>query len=192
MQPFGSTRRISFKHTHKRKAHMKESNVSRGEFLSQLGMGSKALMAFYCLGAVAACTTDEEPEPMQQNPPVGGNGNPGGGIEGVTGATSGSSVNFTVDLTNQSFSGLKTKGNFAYVDGIIIANANAGLVALSKVCTHTGTTVQYRKDENDIWCPNHGSEFSTSGTVEKGPAGSSLTVYSTTLSMDGNTLTVKI
>lgn len=171
---------------------MKESIVSRGEFLRRLGMGSKALMAFYCLGAVAACTTDEEPEPMQQNPPSsGGNGNQGGGIAGVTGVTSGSNVNFTVDLTNQSFSGLKTQGNFAYVDGIIIANANAGIVALSKECTHAGTTVQYRKDENDIWCSNHGSEFSPSGTVERGPATSGLTSYSVSLSMDGNTLTVK-
>jgi cytochrome b6-f complex iron-sulfur subunit len=170
---------------------MKESNVSRGDFLRQLGLGSKALMAFYCLGAVAACTTDEEPEPMQQNPPGGGNGNPGGGIAGVTGTTSGDNVNFTVDLTNAAFSGLKTKGNFEYVDGIIIANANAGIVALSKECTHAGTTVQYRKDENDIWCSNHGSEFSPSGVVEKGPAGSALKSYTVSLSMDGNTLTVK-
>lgn len=170
---------------------MKESNVSRGEFLRQLGMGSKALMAFYCLGTVAACTTDETPEPMQQPPASGGGGGTGGGIEGVTGVTSGSNVNFTVDLTNSSFEDLKTQGNFAYVDGIIIANASAGIVALSKECTHAGTTVQYRKDEDDIWCSNHGSEFSPSGTVELGPATTGLTSYEVSLSMDGNTLTVK-
>jgi cytochrome b6-f complex iron-sulfur subunit len=169
---------------------MNDSNVSRGDFLRQLGMGSKALMAFYCLGAVAACTTEEIPEP-QQPPIFGGNGNTGGGIAGVTGTTSGDNVNFTVDLTTEKYAVLKTKGGFEYVDDIIIANANAGIVALSKVCTHAGTTVRYRKDENDIWCNNHGSEFAPSGAIEKGPAGSALKSYSVSLSMDGNTLTVK-
>lgn len=110
---------------------------------------------------------------------------------GVTGTTSGGNVNFTVDLTIEKYAVLKTKGNFEYVDGIIIANANAGIVALSKECTHAGTTVQYRKDENDIWCSNHGSEFSPLGVVEKGPAGSALRSYSVSLSTDGNTLTIK-
>ena len=167
--------------------HMKKTNVSRGEFLRQLGMGSKALMAFYCLGTVAACTTDD-PEPMEPLPPAEGDGN--GGIEGVTGVTSGNSVNFNVDLTNASFSDLKTIGNFAYVDGIMIANSNSGMIALSKACTHAGTTVQYRIDQDDVWCPNHGSEFTTTGAVESGPAMTELTMYNTALSMDGNTLTV--
>lgn len=170
---------------------MKESNVSRGEFLKKLGMGSKALMAFYCLGTVAACTTDDDPDPMQQNPPAGGNGNPGSGIEGVTGVTSGSAVNFTVDLTVAKYAVLKTRGGFEYVDDIIIANANSGIVALSKVCTHAGTTVRFRPAENDMWCNNHNSEFSPSGAVERSPATRPLTAYTVSLSMDGNTLTVK-
>lgn len=174
---------------------MKETNVNRGEFLRQLGMGSKALMAFYCLGVVSACTTSE-PEPMNTGggtttPPNTGGGTPPATNTGVTGTTSGTSVNFTVDLTNASFSKLKTKGEFAYVDGIIIANANAGLVALSKECTHAGTTVTYRKDNDDIHCPNHGSEFKTDGSVKKAPAVTKLTVYTVTTSMDGNTITVK-
>ncbi|MDP5120048.1 MAG: Rieske (2Fe-2S) protein, partial [Spirosomaceae bacterium] len=122
---------------------------------------------------------------------TGGNPTTGGGIEGVTGVTSGSAVNFTVDLTVAKYAVLKTQGGFEYVDGIIIANANAGIVALSKECTHAGTTVQFRKDDNDIWCSNHGSEFSPAGAVEKGPATTGLTSYSVSLSMDGNTLTVK-
>ncbi len=168
---------------------MQESNVSRGEFLRQLGMGSKALLAFYCLGTVAACTTDEDPNPMQQNPPGGGAA--GGGITGVTGVTSGTAVNFTVDLTVAKFAVLKTRGGFEYVDNIIIANASVGIVALSKECTHAGTTVRYRPAEDDLWCNNHNSEFSTSGAVERSPATRPLTAYTVSLSMDGNTLTVK-
>lgn len=167
---------------------MKESNVSRGEFLRQLGMGSKALMAFYCLGTVAACTTDEAPAPMPI-PPAGTD--PDGGISGVSGTTTGDSIDFTVDLTNENFAALKTKGNFGYVEGIMIANANAGMIALAKACTHVGTTVQYRLDQDDVWCPNHGSEFTPAGAVEKGPALTALKMYTTSLSMDGNTLTVK-
>lgn len=170
---------------------MSEITVGRAEFIRKLGMGSKALIAFYCLGAVAACTTSEEPEPMSQNPPSGGNGNPGGGNTGVAGTTSGNSVNFTVDLTNAKYAKLKTAGGFEYVDGIIIANAKAGLVALSKTCTHAGSQLAYRSGQDDMWCDNHNSEFSPNGVVEKGPAQTNLKTYSVSLSTDGNTLTVK-
>lgn len=148
-------------------------------------------MAFYCLGAVAACST-EAPEPkIGMTPPTPPPKKDDDKVNtGITGTTSGN-VNFTVDLNNKDFTTLKTVGNFTYVDNIILINAVSGFVALSKVCTHTGTTVEFRKSQNDILCPNHGSEFKLDGSVQKSPAPSPLTMYKASVSMDGNTLTVK-
>lgn len=165
---------------------MNEKSLDRAQFLRQLGMGSKALMAFYCLGAVSACSI-ESPEPDN----TGNTDNTSGGNAGLSGTTTGNSINFTVDLTHTNYSKLKTEGEFVYVSNIIIVNAKGTMIALSKVCTHQGTTIEYRKGSNDFRCPDHGSQFTTDGSVTQSPAGKSLTVYSASLSQDGNTLTVK-
>lgn len=161
------------------------TQVSRGQFLKQMGMSTKALMGFYCMGALASCTTDDDPVPAKKDDPSPG------GASGIDGTTSGSSINFKLDLTNANFSKLKTDGEFVYAGDVIIANVgNQNYIALSKMCTHQGTSVVFRKGSQDFRCPNHGSEFSSSGAVTKSPAGRSLTVFTTTLSADKNTLTV--
>jgi cytochrome b6-f complex iron-sulfur subunit len=153
---------------------MEKKNLSRGQFLKQLGLSSGALMAFYCLGTVTACTKDEgEPAPS------GTNNNSSGGNNTPT------KIDFTLDLASNDFRKLKTEGEFVYKDDIIIANVKGGkYVALSKACTHAGTTVQYRFNENDFWCSNHGSEFGVDGKVEKSPAASALKLYKTELTGD--------
>jgi cytochrome b6-f complex iron-sulfur subunit len=166
-----------------------KDTVSRGQFLRSLGMSSSALMAFYCMGTLTACSTGEvEPAPTGNNNNTGGNNT----ATGVTGTTNGSNINYTVDLTSSAYSKLKTAGEFAIIgDTILVATANQNYVALSKACTHQGTTVQYRKDKNDLWCNNHGSEFNLDGSVKQSPAASPLTVYKATLSSNGNSVTVK-
>ncbi len=160
--------------------------MKRGQFLRELGLSSSALLAFYCIGTtMTACSTGSE-DPTPTNPNTGT-------TSGLTGNadTAKGTISFTLDLTNSNFSTLKTVGNFVVVDSIIVANAKGTIVALSKACTHEGTTVAYRSSQNDFFCSNHGSEFSTTGAVEAGPATKGLTVYQTQLSTDGNTLTVK-
>ncbi len=165
----------------------KEKNtVNRGEFLRSLGLSTSALMAFYCMGTtLSSCSTkDDDPTPTTPTTP--------GGTTAVTGTTTGSGINFNVDLTSDDYKELKTEGKFKIIgDTIVIATANKNYVALSKTCTHQGTTVNYRSASNDIMCPNHGSEFKLDGTVQKGPAAAPLTVFKTTLSTDGNSLNVK-
>ncbi|GAB3641790.1 QcrA and Rieske domain-containing protein [Spirosoma arcticum] len=147
--------------------------MKRGEFLRNLGLSSAALMSFYCMGTLTSCSSDDDPAP-------GGTTTPG---------TSG--VNFTLDLTNASFSKLKTDGQFVYQDNIIVARVKGGTyVAMSKACTHAGTDVQYRLAQDDFWCNNHGSEFAPNGSVQVGPATQSLKLYKTVLSTDGNKLQV--
>lgn len=162
---------------------METSQLSRGQFLKQLGMSSAALMSFYCLGTgLTSCSKDEaDPTPTTTT---------GSTNSGVTGTTSGA-IDFTIDLTNANFVKLKTEGEFVYVADIIIANAKGTFVALSKACTHQGTTINYRSATNDFLCPNHGSQFKTDGTVSKDPATKALTVYKTELLNSNNSLKIK-
>lgn len=162
-----------------------KASVSRGEFLRSLGMSSSALMAFYCMGTTLTSCSSKEDDPTPGTTPPGS-------TTAVTGTTTGSNIDFTIDLNAYKEKNLKNEGEFATIgDVIVIALSNKRYVALSKKCTHEGTTVGYRKTENDIRCPNHGSEFKLDGSVQQGPAASPLTVFKTTLSADGNTLTVK-
>lgn len=159
----------------------KEEGMKRGEFLRSLGLSTSALMAFYCLGTtMTSCgSKDDDPDPGT------------GTGTGVSGTTSGSSINFTVDLTHSSYSKLKTTGNSSIIGDVLLAfTSSNGYVALSKICTHQGSTVQYRSQQNDIFCSSHSSEFSLTGAVEQGPATTALKAYKTSLSSDGNTLTV--
>jgi cytochrome b6-f complex iron-sulfur subunit len=163
---------------------MKQETMKRGQFLKELGLSSSALLAFYCMGTtMTACSTgSDDPAPTTPTTSTGLTGN----ADSSKGA-----VSFTLDLTNSNYSTLKTAGNFVIVDSLIVANAKGTIVALSKACTHQGTTVSYRSAQNDFFCSNHGSEFSTTGAVEIGPATKALTVYQAQLSSDGKTVTVK-
>ena len=172
---------------------METSQLNRGQFLKQLGLSSASLMSFYCLGTgLTSCSkNDSEPAPIIEN--TGGGTNDGGTnsvSSGVTRSTSGT-IDFTIDLTNANFSKLKTQGEFAYVDGIIIANAKGVFVALSKACTHQSTTINFRSGTNDFFCPTHGSQFKIDGTVQAGPAAQSLTVFKTELLTNNKSLKIK-
>ncbi|MFN3487847.1 MAG: ubiquinol-cytochrome c reductase iron-sulfur subunit [Emticicia sp.] len=166
---------------------METSQLSRGQFLKQLGMSSAALMSFYCLGTGLTSCSKDDADPAPTTGVTGGTNS--STASGVTGTTSGT-VNFTIDLTNTNFSKLKTEGEFVYVDDIIIANAKGTFVALSKVCTHQGTIINYRSGTNDFICPNHGSQFKTDGMVQKDPATRALAVYKTEVLNSGNSLKI--
>jgi cytochrome b6-f complex iron-sulfur subunit len=163
-----------------------QGNMKRGEFLRSLGLSTSTLMAFYCLGTtMTACgSSDDDPTP-DPDP------NPGTGT-GISGTTTGSAINFTVDLTNSNTSKLKTNGSSIITGDVLVAKTTAGsYVALSKICTHEGNPVQYRSGSNDVFCQTHGSTFSIAGAVTNGPAATPLKTYTVTVSSDGNTLTVK-
>ncbi|MFD0751568.1 ubiquinol-cytochrome c reductase iron-sulfur subunit [Mucilaginibacter calamicampi] len=98
-------------------------------------------------------------------------------------------VNFNVDLTAE----LKNVGEFKRVKDVIVlrtgtAAAADSFVALSSVCTHQGSTIDYKPLQNQFVCPTHGSTYSLSGEVVKGPAPLALKKYKVTLSL--NTLNI--
>ena len=170
-----------------------QTQVSRGEFLRSLGMSSAALMAFYCMGTLSSCKgSTSDPTPVVITP---GGTTGGGGSTGVTGnaSTSAGAIDFTADLTNANFAGLKTPGNFVSVGDIIVFNAAGSYKALSRICTHQGGSLSYRASSNDLVCALHSATYAIDGSTKTPPVGggSTTAVKSYTVIVTGNSLQVK-
>jgi len=62
-----------------------------------------------------------------------------------------------------------------------------GVLALADECTHQKCTMAYMPEQNVIFCPCHGAQFSVTGTVLTGPAPRPLERFVTTL-QDGHVI----
>jgi len=100
----------------------------------------------------------------------------------------GPTVNFTIDLTQPGYSGLKTSGVSLATHGVIVVNTGGGYTAVSQTCTHQGCTVAYNKSGNDFVCPCHGGTYDINGNVIAGPPPAPLKKY--TVTQNGNILTI--
>jgi cytochrome b6-f complex iron-sulfur subunit len=101
-------------------------------------------------------------------------------------------VNNTIMLTIDATSPLLSVGSAALVmaSGRPILVAHTGqdtFTALTAVCTHEQCTVSTFQNQT-FECPCHGSQYSTSGSVLRGPATRSLTQFATNFT--GNVLTI--
>ena len=139
--------------------------MERRKFISEVGLSVAGICAV-CLGA---CSKSNAP---------GSGGGPGP-----------ANVDFTVDLN----SNLLTIGNSIVQSGVIVVRIAAGNTASSFTavqvnCTHEGTAINYNTGQGIFICPNHGSRFSTNGTVLLGPATSNLNQYN--ISVVGTSLNV--
>jgi len=166
-----------------------EEQMKRGEFLRSLGMSSAALMAFYCMGTtLTSCSKSSDTVTPGTTTPTTTTG-----ITGNTDTSKGA-INFTVDLTNADFSKLKTAGGFTKVGSVLIANTKgSSYVTVQRLCTHEGQDlVSYRLTSDDFYCDAHGSTYATNGSVKvaAAPGQAAMKLYKTTVSTDGNTLTV--
>jgi cytochrome b6-f complex iron-sulfur subunit len=138
----------------------KKNTLDRKDFLKQVGTGFGAIMLMNC---IQACSSAEIPDPV--------------------GPINTGKIDFTVDINAAANSSLKTKGGFLVIKdkNVIVARTNDdNWIAVSSKCTHELTVIDYRAASNDFKCPNHGAEFKSTGAVQKGPAMSALTKYSTT------------
>ena len=131
--------------------------MDRKDFLFTLGKGTLAVCAACYL---ASCNS-----PTSPNVP-----------------SAPSNIDITLDLTQSANSALNNVGGYIYSNNLIIARiSQTQFVALSSICTHQGGTVFYDSSGKEFHCPVHGSNFSTSGAVINGPAGSPLKKYNTSL-----------
>ena len=140
-------------------------------------------MSFYCMETLTSCTKTTDPAPVV--PPAAT------GLTGNADASKGA-IDFTLDLTNATYSKLKTPGEFVKEGSLLIANAKGGkFVAIQRLCNHQPQDgVSYRLASDDFGCNVHGSVFANDGSVKTGPASKAITLYKTIPSADGNKLQV--
>lgn len=161
--------------------------MNRGDFLRSLGLSSAALMAFYCMGTLTACSGSDDPAPLTSS---------GTNSTGLTGnaQTSRGAIDFSLDLNNSDFQSLKTQGSFVKVGDVLVANAKGGkFVAIQRLCTHQAQDqVSYVPASDDFRCSAHGSVYALDGSVKVAADSgqSAMKSYKTTLSADGNKLQV--
>lgn len=129
--------------------------MDRKDFLITVGKGAALAGLVYCIGC----------NPNTDNP-----------------ISAPSNVDMTLDLTLHANQPLNSVGGSVVNGGIIIARLSQNsFTAVSAGCTHQGTTIVYQPQQNQFFCPNHGSTFTTDGAVTQGPASKSLTKYNTSL-----------
>ncbi|PLK43695.1 ubiquinol-cytochrome c reductase iron-sulfur subunit [Emticicia sp. TH156] len=150
---------------------MENNKIDRSEFMKQVGISFGAILLMNCL---QACDSGGEvPDP-----------NPGGNS---------GKVDFVLDLNNATYAVLKNKGGNVVVkpQNIIVARTNTDtFIAVSAICTHQASTINYRAASNDFLCPNHLSEFTADGTVQKGPATTPLKKYLVSVDVTNNTVRI--
>ena len=60
---------------------------------------------------------------------------------------------------------------------ILVKTTEGELHALAATCTHLDCIVEYRRDQNLLWCNCHGGQFDVSGRVVGGPPPKPLRPY---------------
>jgi cytochrome b6-f complex iron-sulfur subunit len=123
----------------------------------------------------------------------GGGGSPSGPsaappLRSIAGTATGSNVQVTIDAASP----LATVGGVATVQaggrGFLVSRTSAeAFTALTSTCTHEQCTIT-GYSAPVYQCPCHGSQFSTSGSVVRGPASAPLRQFQTTFA--GDVLTI--
>ncbi len=127
--------------------------------------------------------------------PMGGTG-PDAGGEGGSGSTaSACGANLCLDLDDPKNAALTAVDGALVVaaprDSILLVRSSATVVqAVSDICTHAGCGVRYDHVNQILSCPCHGSQYTLTGMVLRGPAFKPLARYQTQLDASTNQLTI--
>jgi Rieske Fe-S protein len=107
----------------------------------------------------------------------------------ITGTVSGGAVTVTIDASSP----LASTGSAALVNtssgNFLVSRAGDQFTALTATCTHEGCVVS-NFQSGTYECPCHGSQYSTNGSVTRGPATRSLAQFQT--SFANNVLTIRL
>ncbi len=144
--------------------------MDRREVIQRVLLGGAALIVIPSAFTSCEKKTDPDPEPTPAPGPDGSK--------------------ITIDLSQADYSALNTAGGSKIVQTILVVNTGTSYIALSSVCTHESCTVNYISSAGNIQCGCHGSQFSTTGSVQVGPAVSPLKSYQ--ISKAGNILTITL
>ena len=134
-----------------------ENKIKRNEFLKSLGLKGASLMAIYCgASALSSCQNESEVAPS-------------------------GSVDFTLDLTNASYSTLNTVGKYIIYNKVVVARVSAtSFAAVTQICSHEGQA-QVMYNGSGFSCPAHGATFSITGAKTNNVSSKGITAYQTTL-----------
>ena len=116
---------------------------------------------------------------------------PGSSLSTATSASCGSGT--CIDLGDAANQELTTTGGAMLVDiasdtVIVIRVSATDVAAVSAICSHAGCSMNYNASQALIDCPCHGSQFSTTGQVLRGPASRPVKAYHAALT--NNTVTI--
>jgi len=134
-----------------------ENKIKRNDFLKSLGLKGASLMAIYCgASALSSCQNESEVAPS-------------------------GTVDFTLDLTNASYSALNTVGKYITINKVVIARVSAtSFAAVTQICSHEGQA-QVMYNGSGFSCPAHGATFSITGAKTNNVSNKGITAYQTTL-----------
>lgn len=68
---------------------------------------------------------------------------------------------------------------------VLILNKDGEYHAMSAICTHLGCTVQWKSDEELVWCACHNARYDIEGKIISGPQPRPLAPYNLSVK-DGN------
>ena len=114
--------------------------MDRKEFLKSLGFSTAAIMAVSSLNLISGCANKSSPFPNAK-------------------------ADFTIDLTNPTYSALNSVGGYIVNSGVVVAHTKDGsFAAVTVVCSHQGNPyVMFDGASNSFYCPVHGAQYSTTG-----------------------------
>ena len=181
-------------------------NPSRRDFIKKAStltiIGSTAFILEACGGGGSPTSSGGDTGGGDTGGGDTGGGNNGGGT-GDTGYNYDSStgiITINITMIHQT---LQTVGNGIQLSGsntfdnngiIVLRTSNSGVRALSRNCTHAGSTVNFDSINNNLPCSlqggSHGSVFDINGNVVRGPANRSLTRYTASINAEGTIITI--
>lgn len=103
------------------------------------------------------------------------------------------SLSGTTTLTISDYPALSTIGGVALVTigsspFAVVRTGTSTFVTLSRICPHQGSTIN--QSGSGFLCPNHGAQFSSTGTWIGGERTSSLRSYTTTYDAAAGTISI--
>lgn len=153
---------------------------------------SKTTRREFCAHAISLVTVASVIEGCGSK---GNPNNPGGGGSNTTqlSTINGTLSGRTVTIGNVSTSALANSGSAALVqagsNSILVARIGQGTFnAMTAICTHEQCVVT-GFSSNAFVCPCHGSQYTTSGAVQQGPATRALQTFQTSFTNDVLTIT---
>ena len=143
---------------------IKQEIINRRQFLTELGLGTGAIMATYCFGGLTSCDEGSDYK-------VG-------------------EVDFILNLDESPNETLKTVGGYVRTNKVVIALVSEGnFVAVTQICSHQGAeNVTFRSMNSDFYCTKHGAIFDLKGNGLNSKGSKGIMVYQTSLS--GNRLRI--